>query len=131
MSGAPNASGTRCEEIYADHAVPHAQGGKTTLENGEHQGPLPERRRLVAHPVFKTGVGERTDSLRAVVESLESEDSYLNKRVGDLGGELQAMHETVTGLKGDVERLTDRLADPNRRRLEKARHALTTDSGRR
>ena len=79
----------------------------------------------------EASLGERLDSLRAVVESLESEDSYLNKTVGELAGELRAMHETIDGLKGDVRNLTDRMPDPNRGPLEKARDALTSNSDRR
>ncbi len=77
------------------------------------------------------GLGQRIDSLRVVVGSLESEDSYLNKTVAELVGELGAMHETLTGLKSDVRSLTDRMPDRNRGPLEKARDALTSNSDRR
>ncbi len=60
-------------------------------------------------------LGERLDSLHAVVASLEGEESYLNKTVGELAGDLRAIHETVAGIKGDVERLTERLARPQPR----------------
>jgi len=74
------------------------------------------------------GLGERIDSLRTVVGSLESEESYLNKTVGELVGDLRAMHETLTGLKGDVKSVTDRMPDPNRGPLEKARDAFTSNT---
>ena len=76
------------------------------------------------------GLGERIDSLRTVVGSLESEDSYLNKTVGELVGDLRAMHETITELKGDVKSVTDRMPDPNRGPLEKARDAFTSNNHR-
>ncbi len=80
---------------------------------------------------LEEGLGERIDSLRAVVGSLESEDSYLNRRVGELAGELGAMHETVAGLKDDIRSVTDRMPDPNRGPLEKARDVLTSNNSRR
>ncbi len=90
----------------------------------------PLARLLSAVEGIEEGLGERLDSLRTVLDSLESEDSYLNKTVGELVGELGAMHETVDGLKGDVRRLTDRMPDPNRGPLEKARAAFASNSDR-
>ncbi len=74
---------------------------------------------LAAVEGVEENLGERLDSLRTVVDSLESEDSYLNNTVGELVGHLGAMHETVDGLKGDVRRLTDRMPDASRGPLEK------------
>ncbi len=76
-------------------------------------------------------LGERIDSLQAVVTALEGKDSYLNETVGELAGDLRDLHETVAGIKGEVERLTERLPDPNRGPLEKARDALTSNNNRR
>lgn len=70
-------------------------------------------------------VETRFDALQELVAELKDNESGLNERVVELGDKLVAMHETVTGLKGDVERITDRLPDPSRGPLEKARDALT------
>ncbi len=70
-------------------------------------------------------VESRFDTLQEVVTALEDDESHLNKGVRDLGRQLTALHETVTGLQHDVERITDRLPDPSRGPLEKARDALT------
>ncbi len=77
---------------------------------------------------LEEGLGGRIDSLSAVVGSLESEESHLNQRVVELVGELRTMHETVTGVKGDVETLTDRMPDSNRGPLERARDVFTSNS---
>lgn len=45
------------------------------------------------------------------MNALESEESYLNKTVTGLVGELSDMHQTIHGLRADVERVTDRLPD--------------------
>ena len=70
-------------------------------------------------------VETRFDGLHEVVAALEGNESHLNKGVDELGDKLVAMHETVVELKGDVERITDRLPDPSRGPLDKARDALT------
>lgn len=70
-------------------------------------------------------VETRFDTLHELVAALRDDESDLNKRVGELGDKLVAMHQTVTDLKGDVEGITDRLPDPSRGPLEKARDALT------
>ena len=77
---------------------------------------------------LEEGLGGRIDGLSEVVGSLESEESHLNQRVVELVGELRVMHETVTGLKGDVETLIARMPDSNRGPLERARDALTSSS---
>ncbi|MDQ4071754.1 MAG: hypothetical protein M3088_02610 [Actinomycetota bacterium] len=46
----------------------------------------------------------------------------------ELVGELRVLHENVTGLKGDVEKLTERMLNPDRGPLEKARDALTSST---
>lgn len=70
-------------------------------------------------------VEDRFDTLHELIAALREDESGLNKRVGELGDKLVAMHETVVGLRGDVERITDRLPDPSRGPLDKARDALT------
>jgi diacylglycerol O-acyltransferase / wax synthase len=72
-------------------------------------------------------LGSRLDSVHQVVKALESDDSYLNKAVKELRGELEAMHKTVAALQDDVQRATDRLPDPGEKRgpLQTARDVLT------
>lgn len=70
-------------------------------------------------------LGTRLDSVREVVSALEAEDSHLNATVGALAGEVAAMHGTLAGLQDDIQKITDRLPDPSRGPLEKARDALT------
>ena len=77
---------------------------------------------------LQEGLGGRIDGLSEVVGSLESKEADLNKRVVEIVGELRVMHETVTVLRGDVEKLTERVLDPNRGLLNKARDALTSNS---
>ncbi|MBW3665942.1 MAG: hypothetical protein KY469_22910 [Actinobacteria bacterium] len=75
-------------------------------------------------------VETRLGALHEVITALEDDESHLNKSVGDLAGQLTDVHETVVGLRGDVERITDRLPDPSRGPLEKARDVLTSgDAG--
>jgi len=61
-----------------------------------------------------------------VASALESRDSHLNTTVRELGRELADMHEAITGLQGDLQRITDRLPDPSRGPLERARDVLTS-----
>jgi chromosome segregation ATPase len=70
-------------------------------------------------------LGTRLDSLHGVVVALEGDDSHLNAAVGELHREVAAMHKTLYGLQEDVQSVTDRLPDPTRGPLEKARDALT------
>ena len=69
-------------------------------------------------------LGTRLDSLHGVVVALEGDDSHLNAAVGELHREVAAMHKTLYGLQDDVQRITDRLPDPSRGPLEKARDVL-------
>jgi len=60
--------------------------------------------------------------------ALEGDDSHLVAAVGGLDRKVSAMHKTLSGLQNDVQSVTDRLPDPNRGPLEKARDALTGSS---
>ena len=73
-------------------------------------------------------LGGGLDSLHETIIGLEGEESHLNKSVGELVEELRGMHKTVAGLQDDVQRITDRLPDPDRGPLEKAKDALTGGS---
>lgn len=69
---------------------------------------------------------KRIEALQGVVGKLESEESHLNKAVMHLAGELSKIHESLTALEDDVERITDRLPDPDEPGpIAKARDALT------
>ena len=70
-------------------------------------------------------LGTRLDAVHEVVVALEGDDSHLSQAVGELQGELAAMHVTLRGLQDDVQRVTERLPDPSRGPLEKAKDALT------
>ena len=69
---------------------------------------------------------KRIESLQGVVGSLEGEESHLNKAVMHLAAELSKINESLTALQDDVERITDRLPDPDKSGpIAKARDALT------
>ena len=94
-----------------------------------------ERIREQAEPLAKllpalehveVSLGGRLDSVHEVVVALESEESFLNRAVRDLTGELEDMHKTLGGLQRDVEHITELLPDPNDGPLARARHALSS-----
>ena len=90
----------------------------------EQAEPLAEL--LPALEGLEGNLGARLDSVHEVVVALESEESYLNKAVKELSNQLQEMHKTISVLQDEVERITERLPDPNASGpLAKARDALT------
>ncbi len=71
-------------------------------------------------------LGGQLERLHECIVELEAVEKALEKRVEGLCEEITAMHATVGGLKGDVERVTERLPDPNAPGpLERARDVLT------
>jgi hypothetical protein len=75
---------------------------------------------------MKEDLGGRLDRLHECVRELEEIEAGLDKRVGRLCEEITAMHGTVGNLRDDVERITERLPDPNEPGpLERARDVLT------
>ena len=74
---------------------------------------------------LEQGLERRLESLHELIGELEGEESHLNKAVQELGHEVAAMHKTVSELQDDVQRVTDRLPDPSRGPLEKAKDVLT------
>lgn len=79
---------------------------------------------------MKEDLSGRLDRLHECVVELEEIEAGLDKRVRRLCDEMTAMHRTVNGLKGDVERVTERLPDPNEPGpLERARDVLTGGAG--
>ena len=77
----------------------------------------------LARPVEKRP-GTRLDSLGEVARELERHESHLTSTVERLVGKLANINQTVAGLRHDVERITDRLPNPNAGPLEKARDML-------
>ena len=81
---------------------------------------------LPALSTMKEDLGVRLDRLHECIIELEALEAGLDNRVAQLCEEITAMHRTVGALKGDVERITERLPDPNAPGpLEKARGVLT------
>ena len=74
---------------------------------------------------MKEDIGGRLDGLRDCMTHLEEIEGGLDARVADLSKEITAMRKTVEGLQQDVQSVTDRLPDPGRGPLEKARDVLT------
>ena len=71
-------------------------------------------------------LGARLENLHECIVELEGIEKGLDEQVGELCREIAAMHRTVGGLKGDVERITERLPGPNAPGpLERARDVLT------
>jgi predicted PP-loop superfamily ATPase len=77
---------------------------------------------------LEESLGTRLDSLNEIVVALEGDDSHLVASVGGLDRKVSAMHKTLSGLQNDVQSVTDRLPDPNRGPMERARDALTGSS---
>ena len=94
----------------------------------EQTEPLAEL--LPAIESLERNLGSHLESVHENVEALESEESYLNKAVKDLVTELRDMHKTLHDLRDDVERVTDRLPDPDEKTgpFKAARDVLTGNS---
>ena len=81
---------------------------------------------LPALESLKADLGGRLDGLHHLVETLEGVEEHMDTTVADLGRQLTAVHQTVLHLQDDVQRITNRLPDPNEPGpLERARDALT------
>lgn len=75
---------------------------------------------------MKEDLSGRLDRLHECVLELEEIEAGLDRRVERLCEEITAMHGTVGNLKSDVERITERLPDPNEPGpLDRARDVLT------
>jgi chromosome segregation ATPase len=89
----------------------------------EHLGPIREeivRVRRQTQPLsellpaledLKSELVVRLDGLHEVISRLEGSDSNLNQSVRELGKQVTAMHETLSGLQDDLQRITDRMPD--------------------
>ena len=101
--------------------VPEMLG--TVRRISEQAEPLEEM--LPAIDRLEKNMSARLDSMNDVLGALESDESHLNRAVENLCGRMETMHETMLALKDDVERVTDRMPDPDRGPLEKAKDVLT------
>jgi len=75
---------------------------------------------------LKSAIIQRLDAVQESIVALEGNESHLNQSVRDLGTQLAAMHTTLQGLQSDVQRVTERLPDPDAPGpLDKARDFIT------
>ena len=74
---------------------------------------------------LERAVVERLEAAQETMKALERDEARLNDQVATLCREIGTLQETVSGLKGDVERITERLPDPTHGPLDKVRDALT------
>ena len=66
----------------------------------------------------------RLEAAQETMKALERDEARLNDQVATLCREIGTLQETVSGLKGDVEHITERLPDPTHGPLDKVRDAL-------
>ncbi len=67
----------------------------------------------------------RLEAAQETMKALERDEARLNDQVTELRSGIGTLQETVSGLKGDVERITERLPDPTHGPLDKVRDALS------
>ena len=67
----------------------------------------------------------RLAAAHETMEAIERDEARLNEQVKTLCGEIGDLQRTVSGLKDDVERITERLPDTTQGPLDKARDFLT------
>ena len=75
---------------------------------------------------LKADLVTRLDALYKLTATLEEVETDLDENVAQVTGKLTVLHETVLALQDDVQRITNRLPDPDAPGpLERAREALT------
>ena len=74
---------------------------------------------------LEQAVVERLEAAQETMEALERNEARLNDQVRSLTSDIGTLQETVAGLKGDVERVTERLPDPTHGPLDKVREVFT------
>ena len=74
---------------------------------------------------LEKAVVERLEAAHDTMKAIEPDEARLNEQVAKLCSEIDTLQQTVSGLKGDVERITERLPDPTHGPLDKVREALT------
>lgn len=67
----------------------------------------------------------RLEAAHETMKAIERDEARLNEQVKTLCGEIGDLQRTVAGLKGDVERITERLPDRSHGPLEKVRDVLS------
>lgn len=67
----------------------------------------------------------RLETVHDTMRAIERDEARLNDQVETLCGEIGTLQENVSGLKGDLERITERLPDPTHGPLDKVREAFT------
>jgi chromosome segregation ATPase len=87
----------------------------------------PLEKMLPAIDHLEKSTADQLAGMRETLVALESDESHLNKAVEDLKQQISDLHGTIRELHDDVQRVTDRLPDPNRGPLEKAKDVLTGD----
>jgi hypothetical protein len=81
---------------------------------------------LSALDSLKGDLVARLDGLYKLTATLEEVETDLDENVAQVIGKLTVLHETVLALQDDVQRITNRLPDPDAPGpLERAREALT------
>ncbi len=67
----------------------------------------------------------RLEAAHETMRAIERDEARLNEQVETLGSEIGDLQRTVSGLKDDVERITERLPDPTHGPLDKVRDVLS------
>ena len=116
------------EIVRVREQVDLVPGMLATVERISRQAePLDEM--LPALEQLEQTMSARLEALHAVIVALESDESHLNMAVEGLCKQVDEMHDTIRGLRDDVQRVTDRMPDPDRGPLEKAKEVLTGTGG--
>lgn len=74
---------------------------------------------------LEQAVVSRLEEAHETMEALERDEARLNEQVATLCREIGDLKDIITGLKGDVERITERLPDPSHGPLDKVRDVLS------
>ena len=85
----------------------------------------PLEKLLPALERLEQAVVGRLEGVQETMKAIERDEARLNEQVRTLCGEMGTLQDTVSGLKGDVERITERLPDPTQGPIDKVREALT------
>ena len=75
---------------------------------------------------LEQAVVERLEAAHETMKALERDEQRLNEQVTTLCKGIGTLQDTVSGLKGDVERMTDRLPDPTAGPLDKVRDVFSS-----
>ena len=74
---------------------------------------------------LEQGVVGRLEAVQETMKTIERDEAQMNKQVETLCSEIGNLKRIISGLKGDVERITERLPDPAHGPLDKVRDVLT------